>query len=86
MSGMLSSTGDDFSADTTSDDPYHDLSEHANARHKDDFGYTTTGAEINDHIIAEKGKAPLSFDKRRRQSTGGRIRHFNHGVVGGIVG
>jgi hypothetical protein len=86
MSGRLSSTGDDFAEDTTSDDPYHDLSEHANARHKDNFGYTTMGAEINDHILAEQGKAPLSFDHRRRQSIGGRIQHFNKGVVGGIVG
>lgn len=86
MSGRISSETGDFIEGGSDDVGKADIGEHLGARHKDNFGYTTTGAQINDQVIAEKGRAPLHFDLSRRQSMGGRVSHFNHGVVGGIVG
>lgn len=85
MSGRFSKTTGDFIQGDSDDDGYSD-EEVLQLHHKRGFGYNTYGAEENDHIINLAGRHPLNFDKRRRQSTGGRIGHFNKGVIGGIVG
>lgn len=64
-----------------------DIGEHLGARHKDNFGYTTTGAEINDSVLAEKGGHPKHFGKNKQPGSGeSRIHHFNHGALSGVVG
>ena len=85
MSGRINPETGEFIQGDSDDDGYSD-EEVLQLHHKRGFGYNTYGAQENDYILARDGGTPKDFDKRRRQSTGGRIAHFNQGVVGGIVG
>lgn len=87
MSGRINPETGDFVEGDSDDDGYTD-NEVLQLHHKRGFGYNTYGAAENDHILARDGGVPRDFDKRRRQSDGGRISHFNDGVTSGtgIVG
>ncbi len=85
MSGRINPETGDFIQGDSDDDGYSD-EEVLQLHHKRGFGYNTYGAQENDYILNRDGKKPLEFDKRRRQSVGGRVEHFNRGVIGGIVG
>lgn len=85
MPGRIDTVTGNFVEGDSDDDGYSD-EEVLQLHHKRGFGYNTMGAQENDYILNRDGRKPLSFDMRRRQSTGGRSEHFNQGVVGGIVG
>jgi hypothetical protein len=85
MSGRIDTVTGNFVEGDSDDDGYSDT-EVLQLHHKRGFGYNELGAQENDYILNRDGKKPMEFDKSRRQSMGGRIEHFNRGVIGGIVG
>jgi hypothetical protein len=87
MSGRINPLNGEFIAGD-SDDPDQNTDQEAlGLRHRRGFGYSTEGAREHDDKLLAQGGHPMHFGHSRQPGSGeSRIKHFNHGVVGGIVG
>jgi hypothetical protein len=87
MSGKINPLTGEFIVGN-SDDPDQNTDQEAlGLRHRRGFGYSTEGAREHDDKLLAQGGHPLHYGSHKQQNAGAsRIQHFNHGVVGGIVG